>query len=488
MANLDIDSLIEQLQQLDDEFDQLVSTQADNERLVEENAAQSDMIEDYRSRFAIIRSAATMDDDAPPIDIPLPPAEGDVIQVAPGESIQAAIGRAEPGDTIELESATYYQQIDLAGKREITIEGNGATISGYREMDIDWNYDGNLHSAPWNLELFWWQNQADSREHFNNARMRPELATLDGKPLMWQPDGLSALQEGQFWIGGGEIFVKLAADQDIEDVRFYPVQYLLRGNEDCSGITIKDLNFYGCSNTGKSGAVNFPGSGWDVQNIRVEMVNTIGVEFGQGGERSNMRSTVKDSHFKELHVVDAGQMGFWGSCHDCNLTNWGHTGSNWKGFDAWWEGSIKLENWLRNTSYGFYADDVNGQGLWFDIHNHNNRFYDTNVDGAKLAGIMVEHHAEGNKFYRTTINNVTLFEDDNPNNNWDVASAVYIQSNVNQTIFEGLKVSNVDEAVRINNSDERGLSNGNSFTQVGTQNIRKEKYKVLGNLLENVLE
>lgn len=473
--------------------DRAVETYEDE---VAELAAERDFLKDQNDelerRMAIAKAALSGEPDAPPIDIPMPPAEGDVIQVKADESIQAAIGRAEPGDTIELESATYYQQIDLAGKRDITIEGNGATISGYREMDIDWEYGGSdkLYIADWNLELYWWRNDADSREAFNNERMRPELATLGGKPLMWQPKGFTNLEPGEFWISSSEsptIYVRLTEGQSIEDVKFYPVQYLLRGSEDCSGITIQDINFYGCSNTGKSGAVNFPGTFWDVQNVRVEMVNTIGVEFGQGGERSNMRSTVTRSVFEGLHVLNAGQMGFWGSCHDCNLTNWGHTGSNWKGFDDWWEGSIKLENWLRNVSRGFYSHDCNGQGLWFDISNHNNAFHNTTITNARLAGLMVEHHAEGNEFYNTVINGVTVFVDDNPNNNWDVASGVYIQSNVNGNLFEGLKVLNADEGVRINNQDTRGLSNSNTVSNFTTSNVT-DRYKVLGSLLDNVLE
>ncbi len=47
------------------------------------------------------------------------------ISVEPGHSIQAAVDKADPGDTIRLEEGTYWQQVNIT-KDDITIKGAGA--------------------------------------------------------------------------------------------------------------------------------------------------------------------------------------------------------------------------------------------------------------------------------------------------------------------------------------------------------------------------
>lgn len=46
------------------------------------------------------------------------------ITVEPGDSIQAAIDSAHPGDTVELEKGTYFQQVNIT-KDDITLKGEG---------------------------------------------------------------------------------------------------------------------------------------------------------------------------------------------------------------------------------------------------------------------------------------------------------------------------------------------------------------------------
>jgi Right handed beta helix region len=53
------------------------------------------------------------------------PANAGVIKVGPGESIQAAIDQADPGDTIKLAPGTYQQNVQIK-KDGITLKGAGA--------------------------------------------------------------------------------------------------------------------------------------------------------------------------------------------------------------------------------------------------------------------------------------------------------------------------------------------------------------------------
>jgi parallel beta-helix repeat protein len=52
-------------------------------------------------------------------------ASSETITVEPGHSIQAAVDKADPGDTIRLEEGTYTQQVNIA-KDDITLKGAGA--------------------------------------------------------------------------------------------------------------------------------------------------------------------------------------------------------------------------------------------------------------------------------------------------------------------------------------------------------------------------
>jgi parallel beta-helix repeat protein len=57
------------------------------------------------------------------------PARADVIHVRPGESIQAAVDAASPGDTILVSRATYAESVSIT-KNNITIIGGGASDDG----------------------------------------------------------------------------------------------------------------------------------------------------------------------------------------------------------------------------------------------------------------------------------------------------------------------------------------------------------------------
>src|SRR5205085_10433863 len=57
------------------------------------------------------------------------PAEARTIEVGPGQSIQAAVDSAHPGDVIVVKPGTYHENV-LIQKNDITLRGSGASSDG----------------------------------------------------------------------------------------------------------------------------------------------------------------------------------------------------------------------------------------------------------------------------------------------------------------------------------------------------------------------
>ena len=319
--------------------------------------------------------------------------------------------------------------------------------------------------------------------------MYPVLCTINDEPLLWQPEGPDALGPGEFYINAehpndaGVISVKLADGQAIEDFRISTLPFLLKGDESCEGNTIKGIKFKGCSNTGKSGALSFPGAGWEVEDVDVDLVNTIGVELGQGGELVNMKSVCSNSTFRRVVSRRAGQMGMWGQAKECELVDCGHEGSNWKGFDQWWEAGHKFENFTDCVITGWFARDIRGPGLWFDINNSGNKVYAPVLENCLLAGLFLESGSSGNEIFDPVITGIH-HEVINPETPWSVRAGILIQGKSNGNTIYNPNISGVEDAVRINNEDARGNSDGN-LVRGCTLSDYSNAFRLLGPLLDN---
>ena len=206
-----------------------------------------------------------------------------------------------------------------------------------------------------------------------------------------------------------------------------------------------------------------------------------------------MKSHVTDSKFGVLRSYMAGQMGFWGKARRCTVDQMQHGFSNWKGFDPWWEASMKLEGWEDNRINHFEAYNCGGQGFWFDISNHGNTVYKLDIVRCKLAGLMVEHHAKDNKFYDISVDTITVAEYD-PDTSWNVTAGILCQSSVANNHFENITVKNAEDALRINNQDFRdknddgsfrATTTGNTFKSLSHENVTDPPVRVLGDMADN---
>ena len=228
-------------------------------------------------------------------------------------------------EKIIVRTGSYHEALNLSDIQDLTLVFEDVEINGLRKAEWEWTVSDGVYVGVWpGYDDLWHWKDDDSRGDFNSTKMYPVLAMIGDEPLMWNPK----IGDFGFFIDSnpneaGTIYVKLKEGQKIDDFQFSPFPRLFYGDPDTTkNITIEgNVTFKGCSNTGKTGAVNFPGSGWDTTKatISVSHVNTIGIEFGQGGERSNMKSHVIDSKFGVLRSHMAGQMGFWGKAKRCTV-------------------------------------------------------------------------------------------------------------------------------------------------------------------------
>ena len=428
------------------------------------------------------------------------PEEGDTIIVNLGESIQSAIDRAEKGDTVLLKEGVHFlQTMDFSGKEGITVKGEGdVLINNMQGYAGQWWQDEILENVfitsfgqlPNGLWHFKGSHEGDA---FNNRLMFPLLCAIGDDPLIYNPDGALPLSPGQFYYSGetGDLYVYPKEGQSMDEFNYCRYPRIVWGDENSKDITMENITFKGCSNTGKTGAISTPGSLWTLEKVRVDLVNTIGVELGQGGERSDMRSQVKDSEYIDVVVTRAGQMGWWGSAFKCHFNGCGHYGSNWRGFDHWWEASHKFENMHDCYFDSWHASSCKGPGFWLDgVRGGNTNIILDNfdIDNCERAGIDLELNTS-----YCTINDPSILgikpTSYDPEKNWKVSYGIGFKAGCVSNKVTGGYIESVEDAIRLDNDDTRTEPcTGNSASGLKVSNIEKLKVKVLGELLDNVFD
>jgi len=136
-----------------------------------------------------------------------------VITLAPGDDIQKALDRAEPGDTIALQDGVYYQNIVITRGgtpgRPVTLKaahGGGAAISGAVPRDRAnlkfERVEGDLYKASVSNRVWWAMVGARNLVNYGQLDFLKTFEfpdQSDGKPTPCIPEGF-AWQDGTLYI------------------------------------------------------------------------------------------------------------------------------------------------------------------------------------------------------------------------------------------------------------------------------------------------
>jgi parallel beta-helix repeat protein len=96
------------------------------------------------------------------------PASAAVIVVSPGESIQAAVDAADPGDVVLVEAGVYREQVNIY-EDNITLRGNNAILKPPRELQSNNCADGPGEPSREGICIFRLGEQGP--EEINNVRV-----------------------------------------------------------------------------------------------------------------------------------------------------------------------------------------------------------------------------------------------------------------------------------------------------------------------------
>ena len=427
--------------------------------------------------------------------------ESVVWKVEVGENIQDRIDAAKSGDIIEIAAGIHRGTMDLSGKSDLTIRGakdSHVEIRNMREVPahditnirtttgVVLAFDMDLQK----LGLWHWRSDHPSAA-FNSDLMFPLLLTVNERNLMYVPGaGVESLSHGEFTFSDpGTVYLKVfgdIADDESLHVEYADVPRIVWGDRRTENIHMENITFRGCSNTGKTGAISTPGKGWSLKDIMVDNVRTIGIELGQGGERSEMRSQVLDSTFINVTSNRAGQQGWWGSAKNCLFSFCGHYRSNWAGFDHWWEASCKFENTHNCRFVGWVARYCKGPGMWFDGVNggNSNCVIDApQIGDCERAGIELELNTDGFEIINPTIYRIADYSA-HPQKQWGVSAGIVLKAGSDNNIIVSGIISDTKEGIRLKNDDTRGQCIGNTLEDTRFTNV-SNPISVHGDVLDN---
>jgi hypothetical protein len=202
--------------------------------------------------------------------------------MGPVRTIARAVRIAQPGDTIHLAPATYFESVDLSGKhgepgRPITINGHGAILDGTEPVNLaDWESLGDglyrkvkltprLEDATLSRWFFLFDDKINRMSRCSKGPSQPLK-----KPAKLLPGEWTYVKEESAF------YIKTPADKALDSMR---IRYPLRGNgvsfsREGSHLVVRNIT-----------ATHVHNDGFNIHGAQRELVfeNIAAIECGDDG-------------------------------------------------------------------------------------------------------------------------------------------------------------------------------------------------------------
>jgi parallel beta-helix repeat protein len=310
----------------------------------------------------------------------------------PYKSLAHAMKQLQPGDTLNLAAGTYREALQFparnwsGGPTVIQPAGGAAVLVKGSDIITGWERLANgLHvKRPWTV---------NSQQVFVDGVALQQIGGAiyggypdkPGHPMaklhagkqggVWPgrvPGGLHDMPDNSFFYDGGAQSLYLKGPFPSLEGRTVEVSvrpHLVFG-ERLEGITLKNIRFQHANTTAlnQSGAVTLLGRRLVLEKIEVTYVD------GSGFDITGDEIVIRDSRANHC-----GQVGMKVRGRGNRLLGNETSFNNTRGFNKWWEaGGAKFvgDGGLRDSEVsGHRAIGNNGDGIWFDWMNSNNRIH-----------------------------------------------------------------------------------------------------------------
>ena len=332
--------------------------------------------------------------------------EGDVAR--PYRSLAYAMKRLRPGDTLTLAPGTYreslvFPEIDWSGApTHVTGARNGVVLIKGSDVVGGWEAlgAGLFVKRPWtvNSQQVFVDGQPLKQVGGTVLNGYPERADHPLRKLhaghggIWPgrvAGGTKDLTPNSFYYDAGarSLYVKLEAGQALEGrtVEASVRPYLALGKR-LKSLRLSNLRFQHANTTAisQSGALSLQGDRMVIEGIEVTLVDGTGLDV-----------TGDENVIRNSRANRCGQVGMKVRGRGVKLIGNETSLNNTRGFNTWWEaGGAKFVGGggLRDSEVrGHRAIGNNGDGIWFDWMNSNNRIHDSL--SAYNAGFGIHYEA-----------------------------------------------------------------------------------------------